>query len=73
VLLFFCFVDEKITARYFYKRLSNPATKIELEAKMKKTNLTLNLVNAEVNVNIDITSNVNLGNYGKRGGGGGEI
>ncbi|MDR1479321.1 MAG: hypothetical protein LBJ00_10300 [Planctomycetaceae bacterium] len=36
---------------------------------MKKTNLMLNLVNAEVSVSIDVMSGVNLG---KRGGGGGE-
>jgi hypothetical protein len=35
---------------------------------MKKTDQMLSFVNAEVNVNIDFTANVNLG---KRGGGGG--
>jgi hypothetical protein len=41
--------------------------KIEMEEKMKKTDLVLSLVNAEIDVNIDVTTNVNLG---KTGGGG---
>jgi hypothetical protein len=39
-----------------------------MEEKMKKTDLVLSLVNAKVNVSIDVTTNVNLG---KTGGGGG--
>jgi hypothetical protein len=41
-----------------------------MEEKMKKTNLVSSLINAEVNVNIDVTANVNLG---KAGGGGANI
>jgi hypothetical protein len=40
-----------------------------MEEKMKKTNLMLNLVNAEVNVNVDVTTDVKIGNQGKWGGG----
>jgi hypothetical protein len=41
-----------------------------MEEKMKKTNSMLSLLNTEVNVNIDFTTNINLG---KQGGGGGKM
>jgi hypothetical protein len=52
------------------QRLSNPATKIKMEEKMRKTDQMLSFFNAEVNVSIDFTTNVNLG---KRGGGGAAV
>jgi hypothetical protein len=42
-----------------------------MEEKMKMTNLQTKNVDLQVNTDIDITTNVNLGvNLGKRGGGG---
>jgi hypothetical protein len=38
-----------------------------MEEKMKKTDSMLSFLSAEVNINIDVTANVNLG---KQGGGG---
>jgi hypothetical protein len=59
-----------LIAQYFLQRLSNPKTKIRMEEKMKKTNSMLSFLNAEVNVNIDVTANVKLV---KMGGGGSNI
>jgi hypothetical protein len=35
-----------------------------MEEKMRKTDSMLSFVNAEVNINIDLTANINLGKQG---------
>jgi hypothetical protein len=57
------FFDRAIIFATFIKSI----TRIKWRRIMKKTDSMLSFLNAEVNVNIDFTANVNLG---KRGGGG---
>jgi hypothetical protein len=69
--MFFHFVwGKKFDRAIIFVHLIQSANKIEMEEIMKKTNSMLSFFNAEVNVNIDVTANVNLG---KRGGGGTNI
>jgi hypothetical protein len=67
---FFVSLTIKITVSIIFVTFINSIKQKELEDKMKKIDSMLSLRNAEINVNIDVRTNVKLG---KRGGGGLDI
>jgi hypothetical protein len=68
--MFSFYQTEKNYGAIFLQTFIKSSNKIEMEEKMKKTDLVSSLVKAEINVDIDVTANVNLGNTG---GGGANI
>jgi hypothetical protein len=69
VNLFSFYQTEKNYSAIILQTFIKSNNEIEMEEKMKKTDLVSSLVNAKVNVNIDVTTDVKIGNQGKQGGG----